>query len=61
LWCCGYDYFGAQKHDCEFIGGFVGVTQDTKSLAVRPKIGWAVRPVQQPKVLKTYREMLKGR
>lgn len=55
-----WDYLG-RKYDYEFIGGFVGVTQDKQTLAVRPKIGWAVRPVQQPKVLKTYRETLKGR
>lgn len=27
----------------EFLGGFVGVTQDAKTLALRPKLGWAVR------------------
>jgi hypothetical protein len=29
--------------DMEFIGGFVGVAQDTETLALRPEIGWAVR------------------
>jgi hypothetical protein len=28
----------------EFLGGFVGVTQDATTLALRPKLGWAVRP-----------------
>jgi hypothetical protein len=27
----------------EFLGGFVGVTQDAATLALRPKLGWAVR------------------
>lgn len=27
----------------EFLGGFIGVTQDEESLALRPKLGWAVR------------------
>ena len=27
----------------EFLGGFVGVAQDSESLALRPEIGWAVR------------------
>jgi len=27
----------------EFLGGFVGVTQDSTTLALRPKLGWAVR------------------
>jgi hypothetical protein len=27
----------------EFLGGFVGVTQDAVTLALRPKLGWAVR------------------
>jgi hypothetical protein len=27
----------------EFLGGFVGVTQNAKSLALRPMLGWAVR------------------
>jgi len=27
----------------EFLGGFIGVTQDGPTLALRPKLGWAVR------------------
>jgi hypothetical protein len=29
--------------DMEFLGGFVGVSQDKDTLAVKPEIGWAVR------------------
>jgi hypothetical protein len=29
--------------DMEFLGGFVGVSQDKVTLAVKPEIGWAVR------------------
>jgi hypothetical protein len=29
--------------DMEFLGGFVGVAQDAKTLTLRPEIGWAVR------------------
>ena len=29
----------------ELLGGFVGVTQDPATLALRPKLGWAVRPL----------------
>ncbi len=28
--------------DMEFLGGFVGVAQDSQTLALRPEIGWAV-------------------
>lgn len=27
----------------EFLGGFVGITQNTDTMALRPKLGWAVR------------------
>jgi hypothetical protein len=33
----------AEDAAMEFLGGFVGVTQDTASLALRPRLGWAVR------------------
>jgi hypothetical protein len=33
----------AEDSAMEFLGGFVGVTQDAASLALRPKLGWAVR------------------
>jgi hypothetical protein len=29
--------------DMEFLGGFVGVAQDSETLTLRPEIGWAVR------------------
>ena len=34
-----------QKFDMELLGGFVGVTQDKATLALRPEIGWAIRQV----------------
>lgn len=34
----------AEDATMEFLGGFVGVTQDAETLALRPKLGWAVRP-----------------
>ena len=34
---------GNTTHDMEFLGGFVGVHQDEKTLEVQPSIGWAVR------------------
>jgi hypothetical protein len=32
-----------QDFDMEFLGGFVGVAQDSTTLALRPEIGWVVR------------------
>jgi hypothetical protein len=32
-----------QSFAMEFLGGFVGVTEDRDTLTVKPKIGWAVR------------------
>jgi hypothetical protein len=32
-----------RSFDMEFLGGFVGVSQDKDTLAVKPEIGWAVR------------------
>ena len=32
-----------RSFDMEFLGGFVGVSQDRETLAVKPEIGWAVR------------------
>ncbi len=31
-----------REYDMEFLAGFIGFTQDADTLAVRPKIGWAV-------------------
>lgn len=33
----------SQKYPMELLGGFVGVAQDSQSLALSPSIGWAVR------------------
>jgi Domain of unknown function (DUF4419) len=35
----------------EAIGGLVGITQDPHSLALRPKVGWAVREAEKMEVL----------
>jgi len=32
-----------QSYDMEFLGGFVGLSQDKETLVVKPEIGWAVR------------------
>jgi hypothetical protein len=37
-----WDYNGT-KFDMEFVAGFVGISQDTTTLALRPEIGWAVK------------------
>lgn len=39
-----WQYFES-LYDMEFIGGFPGVSQDEKTLAVTPTIGWAIREV----------------
>lgn len=33
----------SRQYDMEFIAGFMSYTQDRNTLALRPKIGWAVR------------------
>lgn len=38
-----WDYRG-DSLDYEFLGGLVAIEQDPRSLALRPKVGWAVRP-----------------
>ena len=35
-----------RQYEMEFIAGFIGFTQSKEDLAVRPKIGWAVREAQ---------------
>ncbi|WP_165067717.1 DUF4419 domain-containing protein [Paludisphaera rhizosphaerae] len=41
LWkCLGREY------SMEFLGGFVGVSQDAETFALRPEIGWAVREAE---------------
>jgi hypothetical protein len=37
-----WDYL-KQSFGMEFLGGFVGVSQDKETLAVKPEIGWALR------------------
>jgi hypothetical protein len=37
-----WDYLD-RSFDMEFLGGFVGVSQDKDTLALKPEIGWAVR------------------
>jgi hypothetical protein len=37
-----WDYL-SKVFDMEFLGGFVGVAQNSETLALRPEIGWAVR------------------
>jgi hypothetical protein len=37
-----WDYL-KQSFNMQFLGGFVGVSQDKDTLAVKPEIGWAVR------------------
>ncbi|XP_077977172.1 uncharacterized protein LOC144432769 [Glandiceps talaboti] len=36
-----WEYFD-ESFKMKFIGGFMGVSQDTESLALRPELGWAV-------------------
>nr|WP_309695679.1 DUF4419 domain-containing protein [Armatimonas sp.] len=37
------------QHSMEFAAGFVGASQDRKTRAVRPEIGWAVRHASLPR------------
>jgi hypothetical protein len=37
------EFRGRQRQEMEFLGGFLGITQDPKTRALRPKLGWAVR------------------
>lgn len=39
-----WKYFGSLI-EMEFLGGFVGVAQDSTTLTLRPEIGWAIRQV----------------
>lgn len=39
-----WQYVG-ETYKMEFLAGFTGFTQDSESLHVRPKIGWAVREI----------------
>lgn len=56
-----WDYFDT-KYNMEFLAGFVGVSQDKKSLALRPEISWVVMDAGgQPNAegLKLYEEWKK--
>jgi hypothetical protein len=37
-----------QSENLEFLGGFLGVSQDRKTFCLRPEIGWGVRKTGQP-------------
>ena len=37
--------FPTRRFDMEFLGGFVGVAQDSSALTLRPEIGWAIGEV----------------
>lgn len=37
--------FPTREFDMEFLGGFVGVAQDSSTLTLRPEVGWAIREV----------------
>jgi len=36
-----WEYFG-QSFEMNFLGGFVGVSQDPETRAIKPEIGWLV-------------------
>lgn len=38
----------SREYNMEFLGGFVGVRQDSETLRLRPEIGWAVRDAVGP-------------
>jgi hypothetical protein len=48
LWRNG---IAGRKRRMEAIGGLIGVTQDPETLALRPKVGWAVREAEKMEVL----------
>jgi hypothetical protein len=37
-----WKYYGAD-YEMEFVGGLMGIAQDSTTLSLRPEIGWAVR------------------
>lgn len=41
-----------KEYSMEFIGGLMGIAQDTHTLALRPEIGWAIRDVSKDNVSK---------
>lgn len=44
-----WTYYGAE-YPYEFLGGFVGLSQDPNTLSLRPALGWAVREAAAPSV-----------
>ncbi len=44
---------GVVTYEMEFVAGFIGMTQDKESKALRPEIGWAVQDMD---ALKAFRE-----
>ena len=56
------DYKGQPESEmknvkCEFLAGFVGMTQDEKTASMKPKIGWIIRKV--PKNINHYKPIIK--
>ena len=49
-----WNYLGTM-FDMEFLGGFVGYTQDPDTYALRPALGWAVRDTKAPTPSRTRR------
>ena len=39
----GQDESKVEPIKCEFLAGFVGMTQDEKTRSLKPKIGWVIR------------------
>ena len=37
-------HYRGETFDYQFLAGVMAVTQDADSRAIRPRIGWAVRP-----------------
>jgi Domain of unknown function (DUF4419) len=50
-WDCG-----DKTYDMEFAAGFMGITQDEHSKALRPEIGWAVQDVEDVKAFRDAQE-----
>ncbi|MCP3965342.1 MAG: DUF4419 domain-containing protein [Lentisphaerae bacterium] len=47
-----WNYYG-KKYDMDFIAGFIATSQNKKTLALRPEIGWIVRHRE------TYNDLMK--
>jgi hypothetical protein len=42
------DHGGERQFDAEFVAGFVGLSQDHRTLSVKPEIGWLVKEGRTP-------------